>query len=228
MEENMKILVVDDEIDLCEIIKFNLENEGFSCDTAYSAEDALTKDLPQYQLFIFDIMMGETSGYALGKITRNNPKTAHIPIIFATAKDSETDTLKGFEVGADDYITKPFSVKELVARVKAVLRRHSQPQEKKSDILTYKTLSLDLTKKKLFINEQEILLTKKEFGILELLLKNPNKILNRNQILEQVWEKNVYVLDRTIDVNITRLRKKIKPYSQQLVSRSGFGYCFNI
>ena len=223
-----RILVVDDEEDLCEILQFNLETEGFEVDTAHSAEEALELDLTRYQLILLDVMMGEISGFKMARMLKNDEKTAHLPIIFLTAKDTENDMLTGFNLGADDYISKPFSIRQVIARVKAVLRRTatSDKEEGEKETLSYRTLSLDTKRIKATIDGQEIPLTKKEFEILKLLLENRNYVLSREDILSRVWSDEVYVLDRTIDVNITRLRKKIGIYGKNIVTRLGFGYCF--
>lgn len=223
----IRILAVDDEEDLCEILKFNLEIEGYEVDTAFSAEEALKLDLTQYSLLLLDVMMGEISGFKMASILRKNEKTANIPIIFLTAKDTENDMLTGFNLGADDYISKPFSIRQVIARVKAVLRRTTESGERKaSDVLTYGTLALDTKRIKASINGREITLTKKEFEILRLLLENKGNVFSREEILSRIWKDEAYVLDRTIDVNITRLRKKIDPYGKNIVTRLGFGYCF--
>ncbi len=224
---NPHILVVDDEEDLCEILKFNLETEGYEVDTAYSAEEVLTLNLTGYDLLLLDIMMGEISGFKLANLLKKNEKTAHIPIIFLTAKDTENDMLTGFNLGADDYISKPFSIRQVQARVKAVLRRSMEEKKHVNEnILTYNALKLDIQRIKASINGEEVALTKKEFEILKLLLENLNQVFSREEILSRVWKDEVYVLDRTIDVNITRLRKKIGEYGKNIVTRLGFGYCF--
>lgn len=224
---NYRILVVDDEEDLCEILKFNLENEGYEIDTANSAEEALKMDISSYDLLLLDVMMGEISGFKMANILKKDRKTAHIPIIFITAKDTENDTITGFNLGADDYISKPFSLREVTARVKAVLRRTKQEEVAAlPEQLTYKTLVLDIVKKKVSIDGEEASLTKKEFEILLLLLQNKGRVFSREDILHRIWSDEVYVLDRTIDVNITRLRKKIGAYGKCIVTRLGYGYCF--
>lgn len=224
---NYRILVVDDEEDLCEILKFNLEIEGYDVDTANSAEEALKLDLPKYNLLLLDVMMGEISGFKMARMLKKNPETANIPIIFITAKDTENDTITGFNLGADDYISKPFSLREVQARVKAVLRRTStNGTEEKPQLLQYQGLSIDIEKKKVCIDTQEVALTKKEFEILLLLMQNKGRVFSREDILSKVWQDEVYVLDRTIDVNITRLRKKIGVYGKYIVTRLGYGYCF--
>lgn len=221
-----KILVVDDEEDLCEILKYNLEIEGYTVDTANSAEEALELDLTQYHLLLLDVMMGAVSGFRMASTMKRNPDTAHIPIIFITAKDTENDTITGFNLGADDYISKPFSLREVMARVKAVLRRTSSVMLKEDDVLQYKGLVLDIPKKKVTADDEEVSLTKKEFEILLLLLQNQGRVFSREDILSKIWSNEVYVLDRTIDVNITRLRKKLGKYGKQIVTRLGYGYCF--
>lgn len=221
---NYKILVVDDEEDLCEILKFNLEVEGYEVDTANSAEEALQMPLADYNLLLLDVMMGEMNGFKMASILRKNERLKHIPIIFLTAKDTEDDKLMGFNIGADDYISKPFSIREVIARVKAVLRRSSEKEP--PEILQYDRLYIDPTKKRAFIDQNELPLTKKEFEILSLLLSHPGQVFSREEILSKIWTDEVYVLDRTIDVNITRLRKKIGEYGKHIVTRLGYGYCF--
>ena len=222
-----RILVVDDEEDLCEILKFNLENEGYEVDTANSAEEALKMDISSYNLLLLDVMMGEISGFKMANMLKKDKKTAHVPIIFITAKDTENDTVTGFNLGADDYISKPFSLREVIARVKAVLRRTATVEtQKPPEQITYQTLTIDITKKKVSIDDEEVALTKKEFEILFLLLQNKGRVFSREDILARIWSDEVYVLDRTIDVNITRLRKKIGIYGKRIVTRLGYGYCF--
>ena len=222
-----RILVVDDEEDLCEILKFNLENEGYEVDTANSAEEALKMNISSYHLLLLDVMMGEISGFKMANILKKDKKTAQVPIIFITAKDTENDTVTGFNLGADDYISKPFSLREVIARVKAVLRRTAtSDMEKVPEQLSYQSLVIDITKKKVSIDGEEVPLTKKEFEILFLLLQNKGRVFSREDILSRIWSDEVYVLDRTIDVNITRLRKKTGIYGKRIVTRLGYGYCF--
>ena len=223
---NYRILVVDDEEDLCEILKFNLEMEGYTVDTANSAEEALKLDIKQYNLLLLDVMMGEISGFKMARMLKADKDTAEIPIIFITAKDTENDTITGFNLGADDYISKPFSLREVIMRVKAVLRRTASVQVKEEEQLQYKGLIINIPQKKVTIDDEEVSLTKKEFEILLLLLQNQGRVFSREDILAKVWHEEVYVLDRTIDVNITRLRKKIGNYGKYIVPRLGYGYCF--
>ena len=224
-----RILVVDDEEDLCEILKFNLENEGYEVDTANSAEEALKMNISSYHLLLLDVMMGEISGFKMANLLKKDKKTAQVPIIFITAKDTENDTVTGFNLGADDYISKPFSLREVIARVKAVLRRTATSDtEKAPEQLCYQSLVIDITKKKVSIDGEEVPLTKKEFEILFLLLQNKGRVFSREDILSRIWSDEVYVLDRTIDVNITRLRKKIGTYGKRIVTRLGYGYCSDL
>lgn len=226
MNTDHKILVVDDEEDLCEILKFNLELEGFEVDTAYSAEEALQLDLTRYDLLMLDVMMGEISGFKMAQIVRNDTRLAGVPIVFLTAKDTENDLIHGFNVGADDYISKPYSIREVTARVKALLRRSGSSKPDTSGVIGYETLKMDTRKKKTSIAGEEIQLTKKEFEILKLLLSHQGQVFSREEILSRIWTDEVYVLDRTIDVNITRLRKKLGEYGRNIITRLGYGYCF--
>jgi len=222
-----KILVVDDEKDICEILQFNLENEGFAVDTANSAEEALGKLSEEHQIILLDVMMGGMSGFKMAEKLRKQGNK--IPIIFLTAKDTENDLLTGFSIGADDYIPKPFSIKEVVARVKAVLKRTNKliNQYQLENIVAGK-LKINPGTKQVVLDETQVLLTKKEFEILLLLVKNPARIFTREEILDRVWKDEGYVLDRTVDVHITRLRKKLGDYSHYIINRSGYGYCFTI
>lgn len=237
-----RILVVDDEESLCEILKFNFEKEGYDVTTALSAEEALALNLADYDLMILDIMMGELSGFGLARILRKRPETAETPIIFCSALDSEADKIKGLDIGADDYISKPFSLAEVMARVRSVLRRSKRtlgvvaqsevsaeeaPKEDDS-IIRFETMVVNNLDKSCYIDNEEIQLTRKEFDILVLLLSSRGTILSREQIMKRVWSEEVVVLDRTIDVNITRLRKKLGIYGNHIITRTGYGYGFKI
>ena len=213
-----KILVVDDEESLCEILQFNLEVEGYEVDVAYSAEQALGMHPERYSLILLDVMMGEISGFRMAQMLKTNPETANIPVIFCTARDNEDDTVA-------DYIAKPFSVREVLARVRSVLRRTAaaQPAE---DRIGFEELEMDLRRKVCTLGGEEIPLTKKEFEILALLIAHRGTIFSREEILHRIWSDEVVVLDRTIDVNITRLRRKIGPYGEYIVTRQGYGYGF--
>lgn len=222
-EQNIKILVVDDEKDLCEILQFNLESEGYEVDTANSAEEALRKPLVEFDLILLDVMMGGMSGFKAADTIRKQ-KQLDIPIIFITAKNSENDMLTGFNIGADDYIEKPFSVKEVIARVKAVLKRG---RLKLAEKLTFNGLEIDPDKKLAYIDKQVIDLTRKEFDILHLLMKRKGSYISRDEILEKVWDDDVVVTERNVDVNIARLRKKIGEYGNYIKGKTGYGYLFD-
>ncbi len=220
-----KILIVDDEESLCEILQFNLEVEGYEADVAYSAEQALEMHPERYSLILLDVMMGEMSGFKMARILKSNPETARVPVIFCTARDTEDDTVAGLNLGADDYIAKPFSIREVLARVRSVLRRTTSPQTE-SEVIGYEGLEMDLRRKSCTVDGEEVSLTKKEFEILSLMLSHRGVIFSREEILHRVWSDEVVVLDRTIDVNITRLRRKIGRYGEHIVTRLGYGYGF--
>ena len=227
-----RILIVDDEETLCEVLKLNLENEGYDVDIAFSAEQALTLNLNNYSLILLDIMMGEISGIKMAKMLKADVKTANIPIIFCTAKDTEDDMIMGLNLGADDYIMKPYTIRNVIARVKSVLRRTFGNKQNISPIKENKKLQvegliLDLEFKRCLVDGEEVKLARKEFELLAYLISHRGKICSREQILSQVWSDEVVVLDRTIDVNITRLRSKIGVYGSYIVTRSGFGYGFS-
>ncbi len=228
-EKNIKILVVDDEQDLCEILKFNLETEGYQVDTANSAEEAMEMDVAAYQLLLLDVMMGGMSGFQMAKLLKGNIATAQIPIIFLTARDTENDTVTGFNLGADDYISKPFSIREVLVRIRAVLRRTAEHKGGGSEpmLLTYQGLQLNLDKKTVSIDGVDVPFTKTEFELLRLLLEEKGKVFSRQELIDRIWPKDVLVLDRTVDVNITRMRKKIGKFAKCIVTRLGFGYYFD-
>ncbi len=228
IQNTKRILIVDDEEDLCEILQFNLESEGYQTQIAYSAEDALKMDLSSFDLLLLDVMMSKMSGFKLIDTLRKELKI-NVPVIFLTARGAENDLLTGFNLGAEDYITKPYSLKELMARVKVALRRNDTadvPEAPK--VIELQDVKLDLEKKDLFIRNERIDLTRKEFDILRLLLENKAKIFSREEILVKIWSHDVIVTERTVDVNITRLRKKMKEYGAYLKNRQGLGYYFEI
>lgn len=228
-EKDSRILVVDDEQDLCEILKFNLETEGYLVETANSAEEALEKDIASYNLLLLDVMMGGMSGFQLAKQLKNSEVTAHIPIIFLTARDTENDTVTGFNLGADDYISKPFSIREVMVRVRAVLRRTASRLEgaEEPTVISYQGLLLNLDKKSVSVDGEDVPFTKTEFELLRLLLEERGRVFSRQELIDRVWPKDVLVLDRTVDVNITRMRKKIGRFAKCIVTRLGFGYYFD-
>ncbi len=216
------ILVVDDEPDLCDILRFNLEDAGYTVHTAHSASEALAFGVTNADLILLDVMMPGMDGFALARRLKAAPATAQIPIIFLTARDSEEDTVSGLDLGADDYIAKPFSIREVLARVAAVLRRVPETGHGASA-----PLALDTTAKTLLIDGQPVPLTRTEYELLDLFLKSPGKIFSRASLLAAVWPEDVIVTERTVDVNITRIRKKLGPYADRLRTRSGFGYYYD-
>lgn len=228
MNKSAKILVVDDEETICYVLKINLELAGYSIVTANSAEEALRLDLSQFNLLLLDVMMERMSGFELAKRIRQDARLKHIPIIFCTAKDSEDDVLTGFDTGADDYIKKPFSMKELLARVKSVLSRSTMSGHDAS-VIEFGGLTLDTVQKSCTVNGRPVMLTPREFETLTLLLSNIDRIFSRDEILSAVWhdKHDVIVVDRTIDVNINRLRKKIGEYGNHIITKTGFGYGFS-
>lgn len=226
MEDTQRILVVDDERTLCDVLKLNLELEGYKVDVTYSAEEAQRMPLSSYSLILLDVMMEEMTGIELTTIIRADERTRNVPIILCTAKDAENDIIDGFMCGADDYIKKPFSMKELVLRVKSVLRRSSKSKKMDEQTIKYKTLELDIEKRECRIDGTDVSFTKKEFDILKMLLSTPDKIFSREEILDEVWDDDVYVVDRTIDVNINRLRKKMGVYGNNIITKQGYGYGF--
>ena len=219
-----QILIIEDEDDICEILKFNLENEGYGVTIAYSAEEALALDLSRFDLFLVDVMMDKISGFEFAQMVRKKGETKQTPLIFLTAKSAESDVLTGFRTGADDYIYKPFSIRIVLARIQAVLQRHYADQGEND--LHYEALRFYLEQKKVMVGEKEIDLTKKEYEVLLLLMRHAGKVFSREEILHHIWSDLVCVTDRTVDVHINRLRKKIEPYGNQIVTRSGYGYCF--
>ena len=234
----MKILVVDDEQDICEILQYNLETEGYEVMTAYSAEEALLLPLHEFSLILLDVMMGEMSGFQMARRLKDSPATAKIPIIFITALDGEDNLVKGLNIGADDYIAKPLSMKEVKARVRAVLRRTLNQGDRSRDSLDtgdhgpvplihgYEGITLDLNAKTVTLDGEELICTKLEFELLSFFLQHPGRVYSREDLLKYCWPQDVLVLDRTVDVNITRLRKKIGRYGKQIKTRVGYGYYF--
>lgn len=221
MDKN-RILIVDDESDLCEILQFNLNTAGYEADVAYSAEEVFSQGIETYDLLLLDVMMPGLSGFELAQRLKADEQTSHIPIIFITAKDAEDDTLQGFDLGGDDYVTKPFSVREVVARVNAVLRRN-MPHAK---LLHYEGLKVDTCSKTVSIDGTDVDLTRTEFDLLALLLSHRGQVFTRQELLDNVWPDDVIVTERTVDVNITRLRKKLGGYASCILTKQRFGYFF--
>lgn len=222
-----RILVVDDERDLCEILRVNLELAGYIVDTASSAEAALELDLAKYDLLLLDVMMEGMSGFELARRLKASPATAHLPIIFITAKDTEDDVLRGFGLGGDDYITKPFSLRQAMARIRAVLSRSVATSHPITDELTHEGLVVNTMHQTVTADGTALALTKTEYDLLCLLMRERGHVLSRSQLIRRAWPDGVVVTDRAVDVNITRLRKKLGDYARCIVSRPGFGYMFN-
>lgn len=230
----IKILVIDDEEALCEILKFNLEKEGYEVDCAYSAEEALEMDLSSYSLFMVDIMMDQLSGFDFAKRIRNNQKTENTPVIFCSALTGEDDKVMGLNIGADDYVTKPFVIGEVLARVRAVLRRTKSAQQIAYNVsqsiyepdITFRELRVDRNDKVCYLQGSQVQLTRTEFDLILFFLTHRNRIYSREEIISKVWGEDVVVTHRTIDTNITRLRKKLGEYGNNIVTRQGFGYGF--
>lgn len=223
--ENIKhrILVVDDESDLREILQCNLESAGYLVDTAESAEEALHLLSPEHHLILLDVMLGGMSGFRMAERLRKDLHN-QIPIIFLTAKDTENDLLTGFSAGGDDYISKPFSLHEVLARVNAILRRtHTQPARTSLKLCD---MTIDFSKKIVETDGQDVRLSPKEFGILAMLAKQPGRVFSREEILSEVWHGDSFVLDRTVDVHIARVRRKLGMKAYHIVNRQGYGYCF--
>lgn len=239
--EIYKILVVDDEPDLCEGLKLNLEIEGYEADTAYSAEEALEMDLSVYDLLLLDVMMGKMSGFEMARVLKRNPKTSSIPIIFCTAKNADDDMIAGLNLGADDYVTKPYNIRNILARIKSVLRRAersggqaeqgaapAETQRPQRRLIKEEGLVVDLDQIVCTIDDVPVRMPRKEFELLSLFMSNPGKIFSREEILQKVWSDEVVVVNRVVDVNVTRLRSKIGKYGKLIVTRSGYGYGFKV
>ncbi len=224
MAENKKILAVDDEEDILEILSFNLVAEGFIVDTVTSAEEALHKPLNSYDLFILDVMMGPMSGFRLAEKMRKEMKIV-APIVFLTARDTENDKVTGFNLGADDYLAKPFSVRELALRVKAILRRTSNINEDNS--ISIGAFKLDAVSQAIKSSDKTLVLTRKEYEILSLFLRNPEKIFPRTEILARIWGDDVIVTERTVDVTIARVRRKLGEKGDVIKNKSGYGYYYS-
>lgn len=227
MDTEKKILVIDDEEDLCEILRYNLSNDGYLTDTAFSAEEALKKNPDSYDLLILDVMMGEMSGFRLADKLRREMNSS-VPVIFLTARDTENDLLTGFSLGADDYMTKPFSINELKARVKAVLGRTDQGSRRQEANSGYDGIEFDDIRKKVMIEGSPVELTRKEYELLLLIVTGKGKIFSREEILQRIWGDDVIVTDRTVDVNIARLRNKLGKSGHCIKNKTGYGYYFEM
>lgn len=226
-KKDFRILIVDDEEDLCEILQYNLSNEGYQTEVAHSAEEAMKRSLNKFDLILLDVMMGPVSGFKFADILRKELEN-NVPIIFLTAKDKENDILTGFSLGADDYVAKPFSVNELTARIKAVLKRSQKEKSKLQNLIRFGDIELDTMRKRVLINDEKVDLTKKEYEILKLLLENQTRVFSREELLKRIWGSEVIVTERTVDVNITRLRTKLGNHGRSLKNKTGYGYFFEM
>lgn len=224
MDQPTRVLVVEDDTTLCEMLQLNLELEGYDVDIAHSAEDAMKMNIKSYSLIILDVMMKEMSGFQMAKELKKNDVTAGIPIIFCTARDSEDDMVTGLNIGADDYIFKPYTIRNVLTRVKAVLRRTQKKTDK--EVINIDGIEIDTRFKRCRVDGKEVKLVKKEFEILQMLAENRGVLFSRQDILDRVWKDEVVILDRTVDVNITRIRQKIAPYGDRIITRQGYGYGF--
>lgn len=220
-----RILVVDDEAGIREIIQFNLEAAGFEVDCAASAEQALDMLDNGYDLILLDVMMSGMSGFAMAEVLRKE-KHDEIPIIFLTARSDQNDLLTGFSAGGDDYIPKPFSVQEVIARVKAVLKRTAAIAEH-GNFIEVGSVKIDLQTKMVYVSGEAVVFSKKEFEILSLLASHPGQIYSREDMINELWKDAPYVLDRTVDVHIARIRSKLGTCKNYLTNRTGYGYVFN-
>lgn len=220
-----KLMIVDDEAGIREILQFNLENVGYKVDCASSAEEALEMLSSDHCLILLDVMMGGMSGLRMAEVLRNEHHN-EIPIIFLTARTDPDDLLAGFSAGGDDYIPKPFSIQEVIARVKAVLKRTASVSET-SDMIHIGDIRIDKERKMVYVNGEPVAFSKKEFEVLLLLASHPGQIFSRENIIDELWKDAPYVLDRTVDVHIARIRSKLGSCKNYLTNRTGYGYVFN-
>lgn len=223
------ILIVDDESYISELLQYNLESDRYSVTIVEKADEALKMDLSQYRLAIIDAMKQDYSGYDLLCDLKDNPVTQHLPVIILSHSDRQNDIVDAFDAGADDYVLKPFSLRELMARIRSVLRRHQIQAQRtqRATVLTYGTLEVDLLTRQVRDQGMLLPLTKTEYAILVLLLKNKNNFFNRAQIFNEVWRDNEHPAnDRIVDTNISRLRKKLGEVGAGLVNKTGQGYAF--
>lgn len=226
---NEKILIVEDEETLCEAVRYNLECDGYTVDVAHSAEQALTMNPGCYDLILLDIMMGEISGMQFARIMKSNDATSQVPIIFCTALDSEDDMVNGLELGADDYISKPYTIRALKARIRSVLRRSVLTGRSVATVSVeevFPGLSVNRSKRVFIVDGRELTMPRKEYEILLTLVTNRGRVYSREELMRAVWSDDVIVSDRVIDVNINRIRQKIGSYGRHIVTRSGYGYGF--
>lgn len=223
-----KLLIVDDEAGIREILQFNLENAGYAVDCAASAEEALEILCPEHSLILLDVMMGGMSGLEMAKVLRTQMEN-DIPVIFLTAKSDPEDLLAGFSAGGDDYIPKPFSILEVLARVRAVLKRTEKKTEAVNDsgnVIQAGEVRIDIVRKLVYVSGEQVVFSKKEFEVLSFLASHQGEIFSREDIIDELWKEAPYVLDRTVDVHIARIRSKLGSCKNYIVNRTGYGYVF--
>ena len=216
------ILIADDEKDIIDLLSYNLSKNGYNIISALDGSEVLLKVNPTIDLIILDIMMPKLDGYELCDILKKNPTTNGIPIIFLTAKNSTDDEYKGLLKGADDYVVKPVAIENLLLRIKNILNKKNQT----SNILNSKSLSVNIENMTVYNDENKILLTKTEFNLLIIFMKSPRKVFKREELLDKVWGSDTIVIDRTVDVHITKLRKKIEINERIIFTAHGSGYYF--
>lgn len=227
-----KILVVDDEKDIVDLLKYNLDKENdFEVITALNGKEAIEQAIENKpDLVLLDIMMPEMSGFDVCKKLKSSPVTSSVPVIFLTAKENEIDEIIGLELGADDYIQKPISPRKVIARIKSVIRRvytENDKTIKTDEHIKFKSLEIDTISHIVKIDDEDVFFPKKEFQLLHFLLSNKGKVLSREILLNQIWGENIYVVDRTIDVHVAKVREKLGEYADYIETIKGLGYRFN-
>ena len=221
-----RILIIDPDSDFCRFLQSNLRNAGYDVDFFTKGKDCVSMKIYQYDLIILETNLKDISGFKLVHDLRNNAETATIPVIFISSKPGENEMMTAFSVGADDFLLKPFFIRELEARIKVIIRRAEELKSLNVDMLEFDQLKLNLSKMQVKVYDKTILFTKKEFEIMRLFLENRNRVFSRDDLLKLVWSEEAFVLGRTIDVNITRIRHKIGHYGSHIVTKIGKGYCF--
>ena len=221
-----RILIIDPDKDFCGYLQSNLKSEGYYVETCQDVKNIVDLKLHQYDLVILETQLKDVSGFKLVHDIRNNPNTASLSVIFLSSKPGENEMMTAFSVGADDFLLKPFYIRELAARIKVIIRRAEARKNENIELLEYEQLKLNLSKMQVKVEGETVPFTKKEFEIMKLFLENKNRIFSREDLLKLIWSEEAFVLGRTIDVNITRIRQKIGNYSNHIVTKIGKGYCF--
>lgn len=225
MAAHFTVLIIEDEKDLAQLVSYNLEQAGFRSKVEYNGADGYERAQRETpDLILLDLMLPKMNGFEVCRLLRSNPKTKSIPVIMLTAKGEEIDRVVGFEMGADDYIVKPFSPRELVLRVKAILKRSKASEEETGAVLEYEGISLDSSQHRVSIHKKEVILTATEFKLLEYILKSQGRVLTRDILLDKVWGYDVAVTTRTIDTHVKRLREKLGKSGDVIETVRGVGY----